>query len=219
VKKSVAALGLVGVLLSTGLVAQSGQAVAAAAPMCFGMPATITGTGFIKGTRGRDVIVAHGNAQVHGRGGDDLICGAPQAYGEGGRDHIRYSGTRQFGQLFGGDGNDHVFWISASSGVPELAGGGGNDHVGGRDGIQRLAGGRGHDTITAGLGSDYVSGNSGFDILYGGSGDDTIDGGFGDDQLHGNFGADQLNGHEGDDIGYGGHGVDSCASVEHQFSC
>lgn len=92
----------------------------AAVPRCRGKRATIVGTrrpNRLRGTRGRDVIVAFGgNDRIRSLGGRDLICAGK------GRDLVR-----------AGDGNDRVF------------GGPGDDRLFGGDGRDRLRGGPGRD--------------------------------------------------------------------------
>jgi uncharacterized delta-60 repeat protein len=89
-------------------------------PRCRGKRATIVGNGKpnrLRGTRGRDVIVAlGGNDRIRSLGGKDLICAG------NGSDVVR-----------AGAGNDTVF------------GGRGNDRLFGQAGKDRLRGGRGRD--------------------------------------------------------------------------
>lgn len=98
-------------------------------PKCFGVLATIVGTGdpdTIAGTSGNDVIFgAGGDDDIRGAGGDDLICG-----GEG--DDI----------LRGGRGNDMI------------RGNEDNDTIHGGFGDDNLLGGRGEDTASGGEGED-----------------------------------------------------------------
>ena len=83
----------------------------AAAPRCFGRPATLVGTpgnDTLRGTAGNDVIVAlAGNDRIDGRGGNDRICAGP------GRD-----------TLHGGPGNDR---LDGGPGTDVLNGGAGRD--------------------------------------------------------------------------------------------
>jgi hypothetical protein len=84
-------------------------------PTCDGQPATIVGSGTIRGTHGSDVIVgSRGDDEIHGRRGDDLICA-------GAGDDLVYAG-RDDDLVYGGPGND------------ELRGNRGFDTVDGEDG-------------------------------------------------------------------------------------
>ena len=96
---------------------------------CFGLPATIVGTGgddVLVGTAGPDVISGlGGNDIIRGLGGDDRICG-------GNGDDL----------LAGGGGDD------------QLRGGDGADTLLGRWGDDFLGGGAGVDVANGGLGAD-----------------------------------------------------------------
>lgn len=85
---------------------------------CRGNTATIVDRGrggTIRGTPGRDVIIAgRGNDIVRARGGDDIVCGGP------GGDSIRGQGGPD--RIYGDDGNDRL-----------IGGGGGDSCVGGKD--------------------------------------------------------------------------------------
>ena len=70
----------------------------------------------------------------------------------------------------------------------------------GGNGIDRLYGGYGNDSLIAGLGDDH---------LYGGYGQDVLEGGSGDDRLYGGRGKDVLEGGDGDDMLTGGSGEDT----------
>ncbi|WP_329390182.1 hypothetical protein OG625_38470 [Streptomyces sp. NBC_01351] len=99
------------------------------APLCFGLPATITGTAGndrINGTAGPDVIAAgEGDDDVNGLGGDDRICG--------------------------GNGNDQ---LTGSGGNDQLAGDGGDDTLLGGLGNDTLDGGPGTNVNDGGIGTD-----------------------------------------------------------------
>lgn len=122
---------------------------AAAAPKCFGQPATIVGTmgdDKIKGTPKADVIVAKGgNDVIDGGGGKDRICAG------GGADKVR-----------GGVGAD---WIN---------GGYGADRINGYKGDDRLFGANGRDIVAGGDGDDVVNGGAGTDVCYVGAGTDKM---------------------------------------------
>ncbi len=122
-----------------GIVAGPGGAPGggtAAAPLCAGRPATVTGTARpdrLKGTAGPDVIAGLGGADViDGLGGADVLCGGP------GADLLRGGGGRDV--LVGGAGPDR------------LLGGLGPDRLLGGPGADRLLGGRGLDVLIGGAG-------------------------------------------------------------------
>lgn len=126
---------------------------AQAAPRCFGLQATIVGTGKndkINGTAGKDVIVGGGgHDRISGRGGDDLICGG------NGRDTLR--GKAGDDRLNGGNQSDFMF------------GHAGNDELRGFGGADVLMGARGNDDLEGGSGGEIV--------MMGGPGDDLYNGG------------------------------------------
>jgi Ca2+-binding RTX toxin-like protein len=107
---------------------------------CMGHRATIVakrGRIQIRGTSGRDVIVANAQANyINGRGGDDIICA------RGGADRAR-----------GGAGNDVV---SAGRGSDELWGDLGDDILLGRHGSDIANGDLGDDIIKLGRGRDLL---------------------------------------------------------------
>lgn len=148
--------------------------VAAQAPLCQGIQATIVGTtgaDTLVGTPGNDVIVGLGGADmIMGRGGADLICSGWGA-----------------DTVFGGDGNDSIFagpgWdeITGGAGDDVLAGGPGRDTLIGNTGGDQLSGGAGPDSLMGGVGADMLRGGAGFDRLVGGDGADSLDGGEGND--------------------------------------
>ena len=180
------------------------SAAQAAAPMCFGEPATIVGTpgddnglNTIIGTDGDDVIAAlGGDDAVWGLDGNDKICG-------GGGSEL---------QLDGGDGNDRIdggagdrdaisFGFSPRGVEASLATG--------------EATGDGHDTfsdvesIAGSFYDDDLSGDTKSNIILGNDGDDRVFGGGGQDLLAGDpfFGAGDSPGPGDDRIG-GGNGID-----------
>ncbi len=146
---------------------------------CFGQPATIVEHRedvTVVGTSRRDVIVAPGNASVHARGGDDLICVAGDARGGEGDDRISVrghpSGEPMLSFAEGGPGDDEIHreepfvddvHLSATFGGP------GNDV---------LRGGANPDTMRGGPGIDHLHGRAQFDLLNGGPGPDVLLGGF-----------------------------------------
>jgi Ca2+-binding RTX toxin-like protein len=129
-----------------------------ATPTCQGLDATIvtrTG-GTVRGTNGRDVIVALGpkDANIDARAGDDVICASD------GNDTIT-----------AGTGND---WIDAGQGGDYVDAGAGNDAVYARDGDNTVLGGRGDDWLIAGAGNDTIDGGRELDTCGSASGVDTI---------------------------------------------
>lgn len=132
---------------------------------CRGFAATkVGGSGAdtIRGTAGRDVIVAKGgNDTIRGFGGNDLICagggsdtvrggsGADVVYGQSGSD-----------SLLGGGADDLLI---GASGPDDLVGGPGNDRIRGMGGQDLLLGGRGADRLLGGAHRDVCRGAGGFD--------------------------------------------------------
>lgn len=105
--------------------------------LCFGSPATITGSGTIDGTMGDDVIVGgDGNDSIHGKGGNDKLCGG--------------AGDDKLG---GGPGDD------------QLDGGPGNDDMDGGPGRDTLLGGEGDDHIQCGTDEDTADGGPGSNTI------------------------------------------------------
>ncbi len=159
---------------------------------CFGVPATIVGSGTIVGTNGPDVIVGGaGNDTISGGNGNDLICGGPGddlIDGGNGNDRIAGDAATSFGDQAAPGGNDTIL------------GGNGDDEILGEAGNDTIDGGTGDDFATGNVGSDTVSGGNGNDELFGGTGPDVVDGGNGNDSLFGTYGDDILNGGNGNDF-------------------
>jgi len=142
------------------------EALQSPPPTCHGLPATIyvrngrivggpdhgrPYRGFLRGTRGDDVIVGTaGTDRIMGQGGDDTICGG------GGNDIID-----------GGAGDD---WIE---------GGAGQDRLRGQAGHDVIKGGDGDDWIEGGDADDRLDGGTGRNLLFGGTGVDTCVNGLG----------------------------------------
>ena len=181
------------------------SAPAFATPTCFGVRATIVGTGWIDtiyGTPGPDVIAGlAGQDLIFGGGGADRICGGD------GTDLIQ-----------GEDGNDQ---IDGGGDGDVVSGGPGNDTLFGRDGADQLTGDTGNDQLHAGAGlagsGDMLNGGPGADLLIGGPDDDHLDGGVGRDRLSAAAGNDVLSGGTGADVIMGGAGndrIDGCAMYD-----
>lgn len=135
---------------------------------------------------GRSVAAA---GDVNGDGIDDILVGAPYAYGGGGSRGTAYV---IFGQgtpvnFVGGVGDDTQ---SGSLIADDLQGGGGDD---------TLNGGGGDDVVDGGADDDTLDGGDGADLLYGGDGTDQLLGGAGGDRLDGGTGADTMSGGTGSD--------------------
>lgn len=88
----------------------------------------------------------------------------------------------------------------------ELSGGDGDDKLAGGRGDDTLDGGDGKDELRGAGGADLLKGGKGDDSLYGDAGADALYGGDGNDGLYGGTGADILGGGAGDDVLYGDDG-------------
>ena len=165
-----------GVLVAALVIVASIGGPAAAAPRCFGEPATIVGTDgddTLEGTSGGDVIwLGDGDDTVQARAGSDLACGA------GGNDFILLG--RGADRATGGSGSDGLF---GGAGADLLVGKKGADGLVGGPGTDVARGLRGHDVTAGGDGDDRLIGGPGSEILGGGDGDDQILGGTGDFDL------------------------------------
>ena len=203
------AVGLLGLALLTPAYSAS-----AAAETCRGEAATIVGTGQpVRGTEGRDVIVAGTSSQVDAYGGDDLIClsrGVDAYYVQ---------------EIDAGPGNDTVDATAASTdvstrtalgpGADTFVGGAAQDivHAGNapepRDVVaqpgsdvdgDRVGTGNGDDTVysgsSGGADHDVVDLGAGDDALFLGTsqlaGDAAFDGGDGEDPLRFGVGSEEV---------------------------
>jgi Ca2+-binding RTX toxin-like protein len=129
-KLVIVGLPVVGALLLASAASSRGMQ-----ELCFGSPATITGSGMIPGTDGADVIVgSDGNDVIQGRDGNDKLCGGA------GDDEI--GGGPGDDQIDGGPGNDN------------LLGGAGNDTIVGGDGDDTMQGGADTDGCDGGAGTN-----------------------------------------------------------------
>lgn len=160
------------------------------------------GNDLLEGGAGGDILIGGtGSDHLIGNGGADLMIG------EAGNDNFFYDpGQTNAGDYIdGGDGMDSVmFYSDAGSSLSVTA------QAGSFEGIERIYGGHGHDTIDASSLSGQVSlaGDDGDDVLSGGTdgsylsgeaGNDTLVGGQGNDTLDGGAGADTMSGGAGDD--------------------
>jgi hypothetical protein len=162
-------LVLAAALLGPALVALP---VAASAPSCLGLPATVVGTSAsetLTGTEGDDVVHAGGgNDVVRGLGGDDTICGANG-------DDVLEGGLGD-DRLSGGAGVDAASYVASATpvtaslatraatgegtdaftGLENLVGSRFADRLSGDDAANAVEGGAGTDTCTLGKGADSV---------------------------------------------------------------
>jgi Tol biopolymer transport system component len=112
------------------------------------LPCTITGSGFIVGTEGDDVICgSDGQDYIQALGGNDVV------YAGAGNDWV-----------VGGPGNDIVF---GGHGNDNIQGGDGNDTLFGDQGFDNLSGGNGDDIVSGSEDNDQVAGDAGTDECYG----------------------------------------------------
>ncbi len=191
----------------------------------------------VTGGAGRDTLVYSGDLSLDL---DISTLGFEVAIGGAGDDHLRASvavvglsggagddtlvGTAGDDQLEGGDDDDTITggegndWLSGDAGIDIIDGGAGDDTIfvdaaDFADGLQRVTGGAGFDTLTvvdtAGVRIDLSAsaveaavGGSGDDRLRAGSGsgDKVIYGGGGDDLLISGSGLDRLDGGAGFDL-------------------
>lgn len=130
-------------------------------PECGGWHATIVGSKraeVLKGTPGRDVIVARGGAdRIDAGPGNDIVCAGAGA-----------------DVVLAGDGNDVVY---GQGGADEASGGAGTDDLAGGKDADRLSGDDGDDALFGGAGPDELSGGPGIELLVGGAEDDMLDAG------------------------------------------
>ncbi|MBU2707160.1 hypothetical protein KCM76_14280 [Zooshikella marina] len=152
---------------------------------------------------------------------------------EGTDDNERFSGYRDFNEIFkAGAGDDYIY---GGGGDDVAYGENGNDKITGGDGNDKLIGGDGDDELIGDIykyedrdhyrnegGDDHLDGGNGNDWLSGGGGNDTLIGGDGDDYLVGGIlkygnrgyyrdedGDDHLEGGNGNDRLSGGSGNDT----------
>jgi Ca2+-binding RTX toxin-like protein len=190
-------------LLSTPVTAAS-----AAAPTCFGKPATIVGT------PGADHLSGGPDDVVVGLGGDDSLSGGTVCGGDG-NDSI-LGAWRVSSSLDGGNGDDIIRALLGSSDL--LLGGAGNDYLADSDDTDwEDEWDPGTDVMMGGAGNDHLVSTSGRNIVFGNAGEDriydythvrtSISGGSGNDAMYAtgdNYGSnpyepDNLTGGEGDD--------------------
>ena len=132
-----------------------------------------------------DVLTGGGGVQtINGNGGDDVIQGG--AAGD---------------SLTGGPGSDTLSYAPETADITAslLAGSASDGDVVAE--FERLAGGKGNDTLTGrDEGDPLIAGGEGNDVLFGGDGVDRLEGGEGDDVLVGGSGTDTMLGGNGTDL-------------------
>jgi Ca2+-binding RTX toxin-like protein len=131
-------------------------------------------------------------------------------------------------RIFGGDGDDTLYYTNAAAGLninalnpfnpgpdgfelsASFKGAAGQPAVAAHAlfSIENLSGTAFSDSISLGAGANIISGLAGNDTLSGGIGNDTLDGGDGVDTLYGGENNDQLFGGSGGDVLVGGSGMD-----------
>ena len=139
---------------------------AAAAPLCFGKRATITGAGMIKRNRRDDVFVA----QMAQTASAVTVAEISSAWWR--RRAIFTIGSGTTVRVDGGSGNDDI--VGGNAATSDYRGGTGNDYIDG-------SGGFGGVTISGGSGDDEMyAAYDGLTVADGGSGNDHIGAGNGD---------------------------------------
>lgn len=114
--------------------------------------------------------------------------------------------------IIGGDAGetlgiaDQHTYTTPTQGIRRVLGGGGDDSIYGSRLPDVLVGGEGADVILGGAGGDVIGGNDG---------DDRLSGEKGNDRVHGQRGNDGLWGHDGDDTLVGGSGDDTLKGGDH----
>ncbi|MCD4536499.1 hypothetical protein LRP67_20600 [Nocardioides sp. cx-169] len=190
-------------VLAAGLAAlpatSPAQAESKRPPTCLGQDATIVGKGHVRGTRGRDVIVATAPTTVAALGGDDLIC----VVGTG--------TTKQTKVRVGaGEGDDRVVDRVRSPHKTDIRLAGGDDRYTASSSLvlDRVEAGPGRDVVSTGRGDDQVTsgvrGRPNHDQVNLGPGDDRLFArgvGQTSSRLRGGLGRDEL---DASDLGPGG---------------
>ena len=123
---------------------------------------------------------------VDGGAGDDRVVGTPGPERfAGGPGDDRLDGLAGADDVAGGDGDDRV--VLGATGTAVSLDGLANDGPGGtanvRADVERVEGGDGADTLTAGAGAQTLSGGGGADTLEPGAGADSVQGGPGADTI------------------------------------
>jgi Ca2+-binding RTX toxin-like protein len=155
-----------------------------------------------------DIVGWDGNDRLSGGNGDDELYGLDGNDIEDGGAGNDYLGQNtdpivsDADELYGGPGQDAVWYGHRSKGVTADADGakGDDGRPGEKDSI-----GTSVEIIQGGSGPDRLMGTARADSLYGGAGNDTIGGLGGKDMLEGEAGQDYLSGSTGNDILVGDH--------------
>jgi Ca2+-binding RTX toxin-like protein len=126
-------------------------------------------------------------------------------------------------RLTGGGTTENHSIFAGTNGVDRLQGAEGDDSLWGNDGNDRLEGGAGSDRLLGGAGNDILTDSFGIDVLNGGDGNDVVAGGRGADVLLGGNGSDfvihgddpsESFGGLGNDFIQGGAGADAVQGNE-----
>lgn len=178
-------------------------------PTCFGIPASITGTGTLTGTNGQDVIVgSNADDTIDGLGRGDLICGGA------GNDVFQQGGAADGADMHvGGPGIDTVDYSGRSTKIGIELDATYDSGLGAVEDwsieMETAIGGSGPDVLVGTDQDDVLVGGGGADRFYGFAGDDIMRGGAGDDLFDFDYlgytqGADVVDGQTGTDtIDYG----------------
>lgn len=161
----------------------------------------------MQGGSGDDVYRLYNHYQTHllasvqesaGQGTDTLVMqGHVVLLPDGLPDHVEHLSYEFTGPLWSGADGVYLRGNTLDNRITVVKGN--------PDGVYRLEGLDGDDTLTgsvyddSGSASSGLHGGAGNDLLYGMAGNDVLDGGAGDDTLHGGHGADTLRGGSGSD--------------------
>jgi Ca2+-binding RTX toxin-like protein len=212
----------VAVTILVGAVLIPSASGGAARPRCFGVRATIVGTGgsdVLVGTDRRDVIVGKGGADtIRGKGRADLVCagggddvvkggdGIDLLFGNGGDDRL-IGGPGFFNQIVPGPGDDfvnggpafansgdEVIYLPSANGIVADLGAGTATGEGNDEivNVEWLIGSF-HDDVLRGTADQN-------DTIFGADGNDVIESLGGDEFLAGGAGDDQIDGGDGFDV-------------------
>jgi len=113
------------------------------------------------------------------------------------------------GVVGGDDDDDGVNRIEGTDGNDTIDGGDGSDFIRGLDGDDEMTGGAGADTLLGFEGSDVLIGNGGDDMLCSGDGDDFVSGNRGIDTIEGQDGNDWIDAGYSSDQAFGDAGEDT----------
>ncbi len=181
---------------------------------------SVTGTAFIRGRDGKDVLRGKSSNEVelYGGNGQDKLYGMAlvenKLYG-GDADDIVFGLGGGSSRLFGGSGDDTLY--AASLGSNKLYGGDGKDKIYALASTNNVEGGDGQDfiylagftnTAYGGSGDDHIHLVGVYNDAHGGGGNDKIQALGGTNVIRGNAGHDQLFLAGGINDAFGGEGDD-----------